>query len=173
MSFNVKVIIISLVIITSLPVAGVFVYRQRHPKYIPPPPRAEVAITIIPGWNLKQVAEYLVKMEFVSSTTDVYKFTGYPLAVKKGLVRNLPAVKNLKVARDKPDKMSWEGYLAPETFRVYKDATVESIIEKLVVQRDKQISSGLWAALPEGKRFFEILTLASIVEKKTRLPQDI
>jgi len=137
-----------LVIICFLTVGGYFVYRHFYPKYVPLPPRPEVVLTIIPGWNLRQVADYLVKQGFASSTAEVYKITGVPA---------------------KDIKNNQEGYLAPETIRVYKDASLPSAIDKFIAEREKQITPELQAVINKsGHDFKEVLTLASILEREVK-----
>lgn len=102
----------------------------------------ERTITIIPGWNLTQVADYFVK-EGIASTTP-------------------------KISKD------LEGYLSPNTYRVYKDATVNDILDKLKkarIEELKQFDSQVFSNTGLSEK--EILTLASIVEKEAGNNKDM
>ncbi len=115
-------------------------YRHFHPKYIPPPPMPEETITIIPGWDLKRVADYLVKEGFATST---------------------------KLSAD------LEGYLSPNTYRVYKDASVQDIVDKLKTAREGELKPFESMIKNSGMSEKEILTLASIIEKEANTPEDM
>lgn len=173
MSFNQKIIYTSFFILAFVFGFGVWYYKKTHPKYIPLPPRPEAVITIIPGWNLRQVAEYLVKQGFASTTEDVYKFSGKPAIDYRlnGFV--LPKIEELKVLEEKPPFISYEGYLAPETYRVFKDADVLDILKKFVEQREKEITEEIWFDVKKsGRLFYEILIMASLLEKEVQKPDD-
>ena len=102
----------------------------------------ERTITIIPGWDLRDIAEYLETQQVVSST-EFFRVAGEPLSA------------------DNKD-----GYLAPETYRIFANASAEEIVKKLTDERMKQL-----APLNEAMEQFdlkpkEVITLASIVERE-------
>lgn len=175
MSFNQKVIYTSFFILVLVFGYGASLYyKKTHPKYIPIPPREEVVVTIIPGWTLRQVAEYLVKLGFASSTDDVYKFTGEPARDYRMVASTFPKlVDDLEILKEKPVHVSYEGYLSPETYRVFRDATVLDILKKLISQRDKEIDEAMWSDIGKsGRSLYEIITIASLLEKEARKPAD-
>lgn len=133
------------------------------------PGLSEESITIIPGWNIRDVSKYLVDLgKFQAS--EVNKLLG------------LPAVKNkvnefdwgLKILQDKPDNVSYEGYLAPDTYRIYKNASLEDVVKKLMQGRESQITDDMWKDISKSDRsFHEILTMASILESEARDLEDM
>ena len=138
---NYKIIALAFVAVCFLLIGSYKVYRHFHPKYIPPPPRPEVTITIIPGWDLKRTAIYLAGKGFTTST---------------------------KLSAD------LEGYLSPNTYRVYKDASLKDIVNKLKTAREeefKQFDASVWQKSGMTER--EVLTLASIVEKEANTKEDM
>lgn len=167
MSLNSKSLIFSAVIIILVLFGWRWHYQRARPKIILFPLKEEITITIIPGWNLRQVAQYLVERKIASSTEDVYKYTGRPAYDYRKAVFTLPAGGGYKIVQDKPEHVSHEGYLAPETYRVFKGASLPEVIEKLIKQREKQITERMWADIRKTDRsFYEILTMASVVEKE-------
>ena len=52
----------------------------------------------------------------------------------------------------KPRGLSLEGYLAPDTYRVYADATVKNIISRLASQREKEFSAELQNSIKLPKK---------------------
>ncbi len=57
-----------------------------------------------------------------------------------------------------------EGYLFPNTYEFYEDATIEQIIEKLLLETANQISSLSTNIKESGYTLHELLTMASITE---------
>ncbi|OGH64665.1 MAG: hypothetical protein A2821_04410 [Candidatus Magasanikbacteria bacterium RIFCSPHIGHO2_01_FULL_41_23] len=164
----VKFVILSVIIIT---VAGLWwrqtVLKDRAEKIVRNA-RVEKTITIIPGWDLRDVAEYLVQQEFASSTADVYVITG--LAAR---ANNTASIITNSLLIAKPRGLSLEGYLAPDTYRVYADATVKNIISRLASQREKEFSAELQNSIKLTDRsIHEILTMAGILEREVKTKTD-
>lgn len=173
MSFNQKTTIFSVVLIILLPVAAFLYFKKDKPKPVPLPERPEINITIIPGWNLRQIADYLVEQKFASSTDDVYKVTGRPGEIYKtnDSVKNFMGIGDIWI--DRPVRVSYEGYFAPETMRVFVDASIAEVLERFLSYREKQIDSDMIAAIQaKGITVHELLTMASIVEKEAKFPED-
>ena len=172
MSLNTKIVLIATLIFESV-FFGFRLYRHFHPHRLPPP-RPEVTLTIIPGWNLRQVAEYLVIKGLASSTLDVYKVTGEPARDYRMVANRGPLTSlNLPILKDKQENVSYEGYVAPETYRVFANASLEDILKKLVSQRDKEFTEAMYVAAKQpGRSVYEILTLASLVEKEVKHDKD-
>jgi len=170
MSSKLKFAISSALILAVAIVAWLWYYRRAHPTYVPPPPKEEITITIIPGWNLRQVAEYLVEKGIASTTEDVYKITGEPARdYRIGGVAAPRIQLDVDLLIDKPNYVSYEGYLAPETYRVYKDATVLEGINTLINQRELQITEEMRQEVDgQGRTLHQTLTMASILEKEVR-----
>lgn len=171
---NKKINIILVGFILATIAGGIWYYRRTHPRYVPLPPRPEVTLTIIPGWNLRQVAEYLVNKGFASSTSQVYYYTGEPAKVyTKPWNKEIPSLANDFTNR--PALQSFEGYLAPDTYQVYKDATLREVIVKLLLQRNDEVDWQEIRRIEEesGHSWHEILTMASLVEKEARTPEDM
>jgi UPF0755 protein len=125
--------------------------------------REEVNVTIIPGWNLRNIADYLVKLGFASTTEQVFVLTGEPASNQTKSYDF-----GEEILSGKKSNLSLEGYLAPETYRVFKDATLVDVIKKLVDQRQKELSS----ASSTIQNWHEILTMASLIEDEARTPDD-
>ncbi len=146
--------------------------------------REEVTLTIIPGWTLRQVADYLVLKGFATTTRDVYALTGEP-AMLRSRQAGPPfpsAMDGLYFVERKPDNLSQEGYLAPETYRVYRNASLLEVVQKLLTQRNKELETIFpgptekTAPFLDGRfsdvSYLEIMTMASIIEKETRADED-
>lgn len=127
-----------------------------------PDAREEKTVTILPGWDLRDIADYLVQQGVASSTEAVYEVTGLPAGTKNFYTNLVPA---------KPSSVSLEGYLAPDTYRVFADASAENVVQKLTEERMSQLVPYAKEIQSSGLSLHEVLTLASIVEREARLPE--
>jgi len=139
----------------------------------------ERTITIIPGWTIEDIADYFVKIgaveaddreEFLRLCDDAEAFSGASHQVSQ-------AVESGSVDRR---TYALEGYLAPDTYRVFVDASPESLIKTLLGQTeivlDKLYDAS--ASDEDGNAFQtdltqdEIIILASIIEKEAAQKED-
>ena len=93
----------------------------------------ERTIRIIPGWTCEDIADYLTdagaltdREQFLSACRDYRSFLGYSLALYDAS------------AKADLDRRAYplEGYLAPDTYRVYLNADASSIVKTLLRQTD-------------------------------------
>ncbi len=170
MSFSQKATIFSIIILLGLPLGGYWYYKNRLVRRAAPPPRPEVEITIIPGWNLRQIAEYLVKENIAENADAVFSVVGKPAFNYQAFKKEAPRLAlDLPVLLAKPEAVSYEGYLAPETYRVYKDASLAEVVNKLVKERDAQITPQMHEDIKaSGRSAHDVLTMASILEEEAR-----
>jgi UPF0755 protein len=171
--FNKIKIIIPVVLILLLATTGIFYYRRLdRAKRTPIPPRAEINITIIPGWNLRQIADDWVKNGLIKDEQDLYDLVGKPAYNYKANNQLAPIIFSTTSTweyffKDKSRYLSYEGYFLPDTYRVYADAKPAEILKKIFVNLDEKITPAIRSDIEkQNKSFFEILTMASVVEKE-------
>ncbi len=106
----------------------------------------ERVITIIPGWTCEDIAEYLVGIgalensaEFLRLCDDPAMFTGSSYALASALED--PEYAAGLTGR----KYMLEGYLAPDTYRIFLSATPESILNTLLTQQNKVVDEVFYA----------------------------
>lgn len=74
----------------------------------------------------------------------------------------------------KPGSAGLEGYLFPDTYKFYVDANPEGIIRKILLNFGAKFDNEMRAEMNrQGKNIYEILTLASIVQKEASGPDDM
>lgn len=120
----------------------------------------EKQIKIIEGWNLGQIGDYLEKEGFCNKEEweNLSKSNDY----------------DYDFIKQKPKNTDLEGYLFPDTYRVYKDSTCEEIINKLLQNFDNKVTLQMRDDIrSQGKSISEIITMASIVEKEVRSQNDM
>ncbi|OGF27004.1 hypothetical protein A2477_00020 [Candidatus Falkowbacteria bacterium RIFOXYC2_FULL_47_12] len=129
----------------------------------------ERAIKIIEGWDIKDIAAYLVKEGVIKKENDFTVLTKHEIdtcfsleACQASFLAQIPANADL------------EGYLFPDTYRIFKDASAEDIIAKMLTTMDEKITDDMKAEMTrQGKTLHEILTVASIIEREVRTPEDM
>jgi len=116
--------------------------------------KKEVKITIIEGWTNADIADYL-EAQGLFRAAD---FLAY-LDSKPGF--------DYEFLRDKPESASLEGFLYPDTYFVYQDATPADVVTKMLDNFDNKLTNEMRAEISkQGKTIFDVLTLSSIVEKE-------
>ena len=125
---------------------------------------AEDAITVIEGWTIKEVAAYLEEKGLVSSAEFLSE------ALSNASVYSSEFV----FLQDKPAHASLEGYLFPDTYRVFNTATAPEIIYKMLANFDQKLTPELRAEIArQNKTVFDIVILASLLEKEVQTPEDM
>jgi len=68
---------------------------------------------------------------------------------------------------DKPKYYGLEGYLFPDTYRIYASSTATEVVEKMLTNFDEKLTPQLRADIKaQGKTIYDIVTMASIIEKE-------
>ncbi len=124
-------------------------------------------ITIIEGWGIKEMETY---------------FSSFGLSQDGSFSRQAESKTtpwNFSFAKptfleDAPKNASLEGYLFPDTYRVYQDATVEEVIKKMLDNFGRKIDQETLAEINrQGKSLYQILTMAAIIEKEVKTYEDM
>jgi UPF0755 protein len=128
------------------------------------PGGSETNITIIEGWSNKEIADYLEQKE-LGTADDFLKLVG----------RNLGSfTADYDFLADKPASADLEGYLFPDTYRIFKNADQAEVVRKMLDNFDLKLTEQMRADIKaRGRSVFEVVTLASIIEKEVRDPEDM
>lgn len=126
----------------------------------------EVVLTIPEGWTAKQIGTYL-EQKGVGTAAE---FTAAASAADSRTV--LPDERfDFLVVR--PAGATLEGYLFPDTYRVFPNATTSDVIKKMLNNFSLKVSTDLRGEITQqGKTLYDVVTLASIVEREVRSDQD-
>jgi len=122
-------------------------------------------ITIIPGDTIEEVAEYLKGLGVFADTAEFLNIcrTG------EGVTDYYYVDELLHSSSPEGRKYLLEGYLAPNTYEIYTNATPLSIIRKLLTQTDKVFISDWQVRADElDMSMDDILILASMIEKEAK-----
>ncbi len=122
----------------------------------------ELTLRFIEGWNNAQIAEYL-EAQGVATQAEFFK-----VVQKKASWWDA-----YDFLQTKPNDRDLEGYLFPDTYRVFRDASVTDIVRKMLDEFDAKLTPQLRNDIErQGLTIHELLTLASIIEKEVPHPDD-
>jgi len=138
--------------------ALVIIVREIYKRYQTPSPapliyKPEKTIKILEGWTNQEIGQYLEQAGL--GTSEEFSQTA----------RRAP--KEFSFLQDKPPTADLEGYLFPDTYRVYATSTLNEVLVKLLDNFDQKLSPALRLEIKaQGKTIYEIITMASIIEKE-------
>jgi len=138
----------------------------------------EKTITIIEGWNLADIGEYLDNLK-IGNVDDFFKLAGKPLYLNRSSIqedcRGLigGGINNYNneylFLADKPKDTNLEGYLFPDSYRIPFDADTKVVIKIMLDNFDRKLTSELRAEISrQNKSITEIITMASLLEKEVK-----
>lgn len=106
----------------------------------------ERVITIIPGWTCEDIAKYLVGIGAIENASDFLNLCNDPQQFVNSSYALSSAYEDEEDAgRISSRKYALEGYLAPDTYRIFLSATPESIISTLLTQENKVVDEVFYA----------------------------
>jgi UPF0755 protein len=131
------------------------------------PARDEVEVRVIEGWDLHDMREELRK-----DGIDPVAFER-SVGAHAGKTPMDPMWRESYIfLADLPKDATLEGYLYPDTYRVYKDQLPEGLIKKQLDAFAKRAPRLMEEAAKQGRTLHQVVTLASIVEKEVAKAED-
>ncbi|MFZ4632276.1 MAG: endolytic transglycosylase MltG [Patescibacteria group bacterium] len=131
--------------------------------------RAEETLKVLEGWTTRDIGNHLEEFSLWSKE-DFFSLIGAPLVdyrKNKKLTEPKDFSSEFSFLKDKPHYRGLEGYLFPDTYRVYASSSVEEITRKMLANLDDKLTPKMRADInAQGKTIYEIITLASLVEKE-------
>jgi UPF0755 protein len=131
----------------------------------------EKIITTIEGWNAREIGQYLER-EGMFQSEELLELVGYPMIdyrYNNEMAKSKDYSGQFSFLADKPDYLSLEGYLFPDTYRIFNNASLDSIVIKMLDNFDKKLTSEMREDIKaQGKTIYEIVTMASLIEKEVR-----
>ncbi len=122
-----------------------------------------VSVGLREGLRLEQIT---AKLQTLPLTMDVKDFYDEVKKPPKELLADYPWL-------DLPKGASLEGYLAPATYRVAPDVTADELIRRMLDRFHETVGDErLKVPKDRGLTFYQVLTLASIVEREAVLDDE-
>lgn len=147
-------------------VGGLFVYLDKPEPEPIVIPRAEKTIRILEGWTNRDIANYLAN-QGLWPAEDFLALVGSNQGPEK-IIGSFNS-EDLKVRYSwlPGNKDSLEGYLFPDTYRIFATSTPEEVIIKMLDNFDNKFSPEMRLEIDrQEKTIPEIVNLASIIEKE-------
>jgi len=122
---------------------------------------AKQTLTFIEGWDIEEIGEYLeskevcTKQAFINSVNDK-KWTD-----------------QFSILKDKPEELNLEGYIFPDTYYTSMKTSADDIVELSLKELQSKLTEQMRNDIKkQNKTIFEIITMASIIEKEVRTMED-
>jgi UPF0755 protein len=138
-------------------------FTKPNPSPKAPVQAEDVQITIIEGWTLADVGEYLEKQDLASKEDFLTVAAEFDTS-------------SYEIINTKPAKSSLEGFVFPDTYRIPKisksatssQATSSAVLRRALTNFESKYKQALASQTKKTDlSMFEIVTLASIIEKET------
>lgn len=138
--------------------------RDNRQKPSPIVYKEEVTLKILEGWTLDDIATYLSDQGIITKES----FKEIAGSSREELVEGINIFNDkFDFLADKPSKQSLEGFLFPDTYRVFTDASSEDIIAKMLANFDAKLTPQMRADIAsQGKSIYEVIIMASLIEKE-------
>ncbi|MCD6291076.1 MAG: endolytic transglycosylase MltG, partial [Anaerolineae bacterium] len=125
----------------------------------------EIVVTIPEGLRAEEIAEILEKKK----VTDGDAFLAL---VREGNPTNV-GLPSYEFLSDRPPGASLEGYLFPDTYRFPANAQPAEVLRMFLDNFGRRVTPELRKeAVDKGLSLYKVLTIASIVERETALPEE-
>ena len=154
---------------------GTFVLRknmtpdQMVSALLAPPPNPYIEVDLRTGLRLEQITAKLQTLDGLEM--DPHEFYDLAKEPPAELLDDYPWLK--RVLKDAPDGASLEGFLWPGTYRILPDTTPEELLRKMLDAFHDAVGDDKMKVPPERKMtFYQVLTLASIVEREAQLDEE-
>lgn len=116
--------------------------------------KEEKTLRVIEGWRNTDIASELIRLNLPEASTFVE-------AARQDYSNQF------EFLADKPSSTDLEGYLYPDTYRVFASSTPDEIIVKMLTNFDNKLTKQMRADIKaQGKTINEIITMASLIEKE-------
>lgn len=129
-------------------------------------------ITIIEGWNLEDIARYLESKDFYAKK-DFLDSSKKDWSQDFEFLKDLPPARASGAQAGKPKYMSLEGYIFPDTYYLPIGAKPDKFLKTVLNNFNKKLNPDLKSEiLRQHKSIFQIITMASILEKEVKSSDD-
>lgn len=129
----------------------------------------EVSVTLLEGWTIGDMADYLQDAD-IAAREELYAQAGESAKPASGLpdwAASYPALAG------RPADASLEGYLFPDTYRIYADGGAAPLVRRMLANFEAKLTPELRAEIAaRGRTVHEIVTMASVIEREVRSDED-
>jgi len=131
-------------------------------------------ITIVEGWNKREIVNYLEERGIMRSEDFLENLKHSQWKNRYDFLKEETAGNFYdRTKHQQMEEWDVEGFLFPDTYFVEKGILPEKIISKMLDNFDKKLKPELREEISrQEKTIFEIVTMASMIEKEVKTPED-
>lgn len=128
----------------------------------------EWKLTMIEGWTTRDLAWHLENQGRFQAG-EVLEATGVSQPSNQYSID----ISDYEFLLDKPESANLEGYLFPDTYYYFNYATIDDILRKMFNNFDRKLTREMREDIRrQDKTIFEVVTMASIVEREVMSDED-
>lgn len=139
---------------------------------------------ITPCMSVREIADKIIRGEVIRdiSFTIPEGFTSKQIEERLHVLNLASEISNMRAKefksryrflRDTPDVANLEGYLFPDTYFVKREARNEEVVTKMLDTFEAKLDQELQnEIIGQGRTIYEIVTMASLIEKEVRTLED-
>jgi len=132
-------------------------------------------LTLLEGWNMRDLGWHL-ENKGMFMAEELFELAGFP-AISYSQDSSLSQPKDFSqdfdFLADKPKSLGLEGYLFPDTYEISGHLSLQEIVRKMLANFGEKITPGMKEEIASQKKsLFAIITMASLIEKEVRTPED-
>lgn len=136
--------------------------------------REEKTIKILEGWNTREISQYFER-EGMWQSEELLELIGYPkydYRQEKAMAGSKDFSLNYDFLNDKPKYYNLEGYLFPDTYRIYATSTLPEVVNKMLDNFGKKLTAKMRTDIKaQGRTIYQTVIMASIIEKEAPFNQ--
>ncbi len=126
-------------------------------------PASEITLQFIEGWTTKDISDYLIQERIIATQDEFNEWN--QVSKWQDTFSFLTAL---------PGNDTLEGYLFPDTYNFFVDATVKDIIFKMLTNFDNKLTVAMRSDIATaGSTIHRTIILASILEKEVKSAKDM
>lgn len=128
--------------------------------------RKEEKVVVLEGWR---------NTDIINNFSDKWSSEEIIKEIGKRNIDNSPMKQEMKTEwkdqydflKSKPDNLSLEGYLFPDTYQIFASSSPKELVIKMLNNFDNKLTPEMRKEIErQGKTIHEIITMASIIEKE-------
>ena len=124
----------------------------------------EVEITLLEGWRLEEIVGYLGTTKL---TMNLEEFASLATDPPPDVIRDYPFLADL------PARRSLEGYLAPNTYQIFLNASARDVLDTLLTAFGNNLTDKMLTGFRRhGLTLDDAVNVASIVEREAVLDEE-
>ena len=134
---------------------GNIFYKKQPPKIVY---RAEETVKVLEGWTNQDIANYF---------SSRGKWTSSEVLEVISSASSTKFAPQFSFLDQKKPLLSLEGYLFPDTYRIYASSTVDELVVRMLDNFNNKLTLKMLADIKaQGKTLPQIIIMASIIEKE-------